>query len=183
FLDGPLPQSPQAAWARGVAYVPQERRTEGLMMAMGVRPNALLPHLDGVFAKLRQERRLVRSLAEDVRLKAEGPEQPVWQLSGGNQQKVLFARALAGQPKLLLLDEPTRGVDVAARFEIYSLIKERVGQGCACLVASSDLQELLTLSDRILILHGGHHGGILDTAALTTETLLTMLYQHESLSR
>ena len=99
------------------------------MMRMGVRANALLPHMSGFLAQGRVERRRARDLAEQVGLKSEGPEQSVWQLSGGNQQKVVFARALAGQPKLLLLDEPTRGVDIGARFDIYALIRDLTAKG------------------------------------------------------
>ncbi|MEO0991320.1 MAG: ATP-binding cassette domain-containing protein, partial [Pseudomonadota bacterium] len=179
LLDAPLPRSTKAAWARGVAYVPEERRSEGLMMRMGVRANALLPHMAGFLAQGRAERRRTRDLAEQVGLKSEGPEQSVWQLSGGNQQKVVFARALAGQPKLLLLDEPTRGVDIGARFDIYALIRDLTGKGCSCLLASSDLPELLTLSDRILVLQDGRQVEVLETDGLSSEDLLNRIYHHQ----
>ncbi len=176
LMRAPVPLSPSAAWARGVVYVPQERRTEGLMMAMGTRPNAMLPHYKGIFASLRSERALTADLTARLGIAAAGPEQPVWQLSGGNQQKVIFARALAQPPRLLLLDDPTRGVDVGAKYEIYSLIRELSAKGCAILLASSDLPELLGLSDRILVLKAGKQAGILNTAGLGPNDLLRAFY-------
>jgi ribose transport system ATP-binding protein len=181
-LDQPGPASPQAAWARGIAYVPRERRGEGLMLAMGVRANALFPHLAdyGLFARKRAEVARTRTLADQVRLRFRGPEQPVGQLSGGNQQKVVFARALAGNPRLLLLEEPTRGVDVGARAEIHALIRGLSAQGTAVLLAGSDLPELIGLSDRILILQGGRQAALIPTVGLTPADLLSRIYQPEA---
>ena len=176
LASGTAPTSPSVAWANGVAYVPKERRAEGLMMRMGVRPNMLLPHLQGMRARMRWERRRSADLAERVSLKAEGAEQSVWQLSGGNQQKVVFARALADAPRLLLLDEPTRGVDVAARFEIYSIVRSLSAAGCAVILSSSDLPELLGMCDRIVILNDGVQADIVDPSALTPGDLLQKFY-------
>jgi ribose transport system ATP-binding protein len=176
LLRAPLPHSPSAAWARGVAYVPQERRSEGLMMPMGTRPNAMLPHYKGVFARMWEERARTADLTARIGITATGPEQPVWQLSGGNQQKVVFARALAQPPRLLLLDDPTRGVDVGAKYEIYALIRELAAKGCAILLASSDLPELLGLSDRILVLQSGRQTDVLKTAGLGPNDLLRAFY-------
>ncbi|MEM7694139.1 MAG: sugar ABC transporter ATP-binding protein [Pseudomonadota bacterium] len=175
YAGGPLPRSPGEAWRRGVASVPQERRSEGLMMPMGARPNALLPHLSGVFARAGRERARVTSLGTAVSLKARSPDQPVAELSGGNQQKVVFARLLAGAPKLLLLEEPTRGVDVGARAEIHALIRRLVAGGAGALLATSDLPELLALSDRVLILDKGRQVGLLPAAQLTEGALLSKL--------
>jgi ribose transport system ATP-binding protein len=183
LMRSPVPQSPSAAWARGVAYVPQERRTEGLMMAMGTRPNAMLSHYKGVFARLRNERALTADLTARLGITAAGPEQPVWQLSGGNQQKVIFARALAQPPRLLLLDDPTRGVDVGAKYEIYSHIRDLSAKGCAILLASSDLPELLGLSERILVLQAGKQTGILPTAGLGPNDLLRAFYAAPSAAK
>lgn len=173
---GPPPRSPAEAWSMGVAYVPRERRSQGLMMRMGSRPNILLPHYTGLRASMADERRRTAALAASVSLKSSGPEQPVWQLSGGNQQKVVFARALAGNPRLLLLDEPTRGVDVGAKFEIYRLVRALSAQGCAVLLSSSDLPELLGLCDRILVLQGGRQSAILDPTDLAPNDLLHAFY-------
>lgn len=176
------PTSPAEAWAKGVAYVPQERRTQGLMMRMGARPNALLPHYKGLRARLYKERARAKDLSTRIGLKSEGPEQSVWQLSGGNQQKVVFARALAATPSLLLLDEPTRGVDVGAKFEIYKLVRALSAQGCAILLSSTDLPELLGMCDRILVLQAGRQTGILDPTGLAPSDLLHAFYATSPLS-
>jgi ABC-type sugar transport system ATPase subunit len=111
-----------------------------------------------------------------VRLKAASVTQPCEELSGGNQQKVLFARALAGNPRVLLLDEPTRGVDIGARSELYRLIRQASDQGMAVVMASSDLPELLGLSDRIAILRDGRLGEIVTAEGLTEAALLARFY-------
>lgn len=177
-LGGPAPTSPVQAWSRGIAYVPRERRADGLMLGMAVRDNALLPHLGdyGVFVRRATESARTRSLAEQVRLRFRDAVQPVGQLSGGNQQKVLFARAMAGKPRLLLLEEPTRGVDIGARSEIHALIRGLSAEGCAVILASSDLPELLGLSDRLLILQKGRQVALIDRAALTPADLLARIY-------
>ena len=177
----PAPKSPEQAWAQGIAYVPRERRSQGLMLGMGVRPNALFPHLGdyGLLARKRAEVARTQTLADQVRLRFQGTEQPVGQLSGGNQQKVLFARAIAKNPKLLLLEEPTRGVDVGARAEIHGLIRTLSNSGTAVILASSDLVELLGLSDRILILQGGRQMAVLDRQAMTPADLLSRIYAAE----
>ncbi len=179
-LDGAGPTDPVQAWARGIAYVPRERRAEGLMLGMAVRSNTLLPHLRdyGLFARKTAEIARTRGLAERVRLRFQGPDQPVGQLSGGNQQKVLFARAVAGRPRLLLLDEPTRGVDVGARAEIHALIHGLSAGGCAVILVSSDLPELLALSDRLLILREGRQSALIDRAGLTAADLLARIYSY-----
>jgi ABC-type sugar transport system ATPase subunit len=100
----------------------------------------------------------------------------VTELSGGNQQKVVFARAMAGNPRVLLLDEPTRGVDVGARADIYRLIRAACDSGTAVIVASSDLPELLGLADRIAILHQGRLGPVVANDGLTEAGLLTLCY-------
>lgn len=178
----PAPKTPSQAWARGVAYVPAERRSQGLAMRMGVRPNALLAHFKGLRAYRTDEQSRTQTLAARVNLKAESPEQSVWQLSGGNQQKVVFARAIADSPRLLLLDDPTRGVDVGARAEIYRLIRDFTAQGCAVLLASSDLPEMLGLCDRILVLHHGRQAHILDPQGMPPSSLLTSFFPEPALT-
>lgn len=176
--DAAVPTSPAKAWARGVAYVPRERRQDGVMLGRAIRDNVMLPHLDkiGLLASRRKETRQSVLLSNTVGLKSTGVMQSVWQLSGGNQQKVVFARALAGNPQLLLLDEPTRGVDVGAKFDIYNLIRAHSAKGGAVMLASSDLAELLGLCDRILILQNGRQSEIVATAGLTMAALLVKFY-------
>ena len=172
----PLARNPAGAWAQGMAYVPRERRSEGVMVLRAVAETVCLPHLRGVFVRRGPQRKLVQEKAADVALKARGPGQPVGQLSGGNQQKVLFARAVAGKPRVLLLDEPTRGVDVGARVDIYGLIRNLAASGVAVVIASSDLAELIGLCDRIAVLNAGHMTGILPAAGLTEAGLLQACY-------
>ena len=172
----PAPKTPADAWAQGIAYVPPERRTQGLALTMGARDNALMPHHRGLRARIATERARIATLGRQVNLRAQSPEQPVWQLSGGNQQKVVFARALANPPRLLLLDEPTRGVDVGARAEIYALIRNLTARGTAVILSSTDLPELLGLSDRILILHQGRQTRIVSPQGLQPNDLLRQFY-------
>ena len=176
----PLPKSPEDAWRRGVAYLPRERRTEGLALRMSVRANIALPHLTGVQASAARERQMAATSGAQMRLKYTDLDQPVEQLSGGNQQKVLFARALHGAPNLLLLDEPTRGVDVGAKYDIYCTVREASAKGCAILMTSSDLPELLGMCDRILVLQEGRQTHLLDAAGLNSSDLLSHFYKSEA---
>ncbi|ARO14105.1 ribose transport system ATP-binding protein [Ketogulonicigenium robustum] len=180
-LDGtPIAHGPTAAWAHGIAHVPPERRAEGLMLDQSITDNIVLPHLASLSrAGLRNqwaERALASAQGQAVRLKAASIQHPVLSLSGGNQQKVLFARALAGNPRLLLLNEPTRGVDVAAKFDIYQIIRQLADSGVSVIVASSDLPELIGLADRIAVLVGGEIREIIPNEKLTEGLLLTRCY-------
>lgn len=181
-LDGaPVGRSPASVWAQGIAYVPRERRAQGLVMRRAITENVALPHLaslarGGVFLNAPRQRKLATDLGEQVRLKAASVAQSCDELSGGNQQKVLFARALAGNPKVLLLDEPTRGVDVGARFDLYRLIRALSDQGVAILLASSDLPELLGLSDRIGVMRDGVLAETIAAEGLTEAALLARFY-------
>jgi ABC-type sugar transport system ATPase subunit len=173
--------NPAAAWRSGFAYVPRERRREGLMLSRSIIDNVTLPHLRETslletFLDRRRERAVTEELARQVRLKAARLTQLCRQLSGGNQQKVVFARALAGKPSILLLDEPTRGVDVGARFDIHTLIRELSARGTSVLMSSSDLPELLGLCDRILIMREGKQHAIAPAAGLSQADLLHLLY-------
>ena len=172
---------PARAWSMGISYVPRERRREGLMLSSSVLENVVLSHLGKLsrFGRVLDHRRNkdhANQLAQFVRLKAEGPGQVVRKLSGGNQQKVVFARALGDAPRLLLLDEPTRGVDVGAKFDIYTLVRDLSAQGCAVVLASSDLPELIGLCDRILILADGRQREIVSATNLAVADLLARFY-------
>jgi ribose transport system ATP-binding protein len=175
------PGGPRRAWRDGIAYVPRERRSEGLVITRPIFENMTLAHLSkqsrgGAFLDRRGEKRLARSLGVDVKLKAAGPEQRVLELSGGNQQKVVFAKALGGGPKLLLLDEPTRGVDVGAKFDIYAIIREMTARGMAVILVSSDLPELIGMCDRIAIMREGQIIDTVPTEGLTEEDLINRCY-------
>lgn len=184
-LNGqPMPTTPTAAWAAGIAYIPRERRVEGVMPARALSETIALPHLSRLsragFVSRTATATLTRRLSDEVRLKSTGPAQPVAELSGGNQQKVLFARAMAANPRLLLLDEPTRGVDVGAKFDIYTLIRAAAAQGTAVILVSSDLPELIGLSDRIAILTAGRITTTLPAEGLSEAALLAACYAKDT---
>lgn len=178
------PGAPGSAWRHGVAFVPEERRTQGLVMNASVHDNTVLPHLGALsrlgFTDRKRERALVSRVTNDVRLKARTLDQRVHSLSGGNQQKVVLARALAARPKVLLLDEPTRGVDVGAKRDIYTLILEAAAEGVAVLMVSSDLPELLNLCSRVLVLQDGRLRHEIPTQGLSQADLLTLCYPSEA---
>ncbi|HHY50549.1 MAG TPA: sugar ABC transporter ATP-binding protein, partial [Alphaproteobacteria bacterium] len=172
---------PRRAWSNGLAYVPRERRSEGLVLTRPIYENVTLAHLGrqslgGAWLTPRRERRFAAGLGESVRLRAAGPRQLALELSGGNQQKVVFARALAGNPRVLLLDEPTRGVDVGAKFDIYTLLRDMTARGTAVIMASSDLPELIGLCDRIAVMRDGAIAEIIPARGLTEEQLLNRCY-------
>jgi len=177
----PLGTSPARVWRQGLAHIPRERRSEGLMLRRAITETVALPHLArlsraGIWLSPRRQREIAARLGRDVRLKSASVAQACEELSGGNQQKVLFARALAGNPRVLLLDEPTRGVDVGAKFDLYRLIQGLAAEGVAVLLASSDLPEVLGLADRVLILHEGRLAGEMETAGMTEGDLLAAIY-------
>ncbi|MCB2052566.1 MAG: sugar ABC transporter ATP-binding protein, partial [Novosphingobium sp.] len=175
---------PVTAWANTLAYVPQERRSQGLILTRPIRDNVTMPHLTtlsvgGLLLNRSKENALTNAVGSQVQLRASNIHQPAYQLSGGNQQKVVFARALANQPKLLLLDEPTRGVDVGAKYEIYTLIRAMSAQGVAVLMASSDLSELLGMCNRILVMVDHQIFATVAATGLTQEGLLGLCYGQE----
>jgi ribose transport system ATP-binding protein len=169
-------RSPADAIAAGVVLAPEDRKQDGLLLDMGSRQNAGLPSLADCtrFGLLSRglETRKVRPWLERIRLRAASLEQPVGQLSGGNQQKVVLAKWLATQPKVLLLDEPTRGIDIGARSEIYELIDELAGTGLAVLLVSSDLPEVMSLSDRIVVMCEGRKTGEFSREDATADALM-----------
>lgn len=149
------PKSPSTAIEKGVALVPEDRRQHGLLGPLSIEFNAVLAALTG---KLKAHRRLTEIATEavgKVHLKYSRIDQSAETLSGGNQQKVVLAKWLLTEPKLLLLDEPTRGVDIAAKHEVHQLIRNQAVSGRGVLLASSDLPEVLALSDRILVMREG----------------------------
>jgi ribose transport system ATP-binding protein len=175
------PRGPAASWKSGFAYVPRERRSEGLVLSRPIFENITLAHLGrqsfgGSFLTPRAERLFATGLGNDVRLRSAGPRQLAMELSGGNQQKVVFARALGGTPKVLLLDEPTRGVDIGAKFDIYSIIRDMTAKGMAVILVSSDLPELIGMCDRIAVMRDGTISEIVDAANLREDELLNRCY-------
>lgn len=171
-VDGkPLKRnSPYASIVANVALVPEDRKGAGGVLSMDILDNGSLPRLSsftvGGWLKQAARKEAVAKATESVHLRSRGLNQPMETLSGGNQQKVVFARWLTGKVDVLLLDEPTRGVDVGARSEIYRIITQLAGQGMAVIMASSDMPEILSLSHRALVLREGAVVGTLDAEQL-----------------
>jgi len=177
--DQPLRvRSPADAIAAGILLVPEDRRLHGLVLEASVGFNLSLPNLDrlaSVFGvRRREEAELHRTWIERLRIKTPSAAQPAGLLSGGNQQKIVYAKWLARGPKVLILDEPTRGVDVGAKAEIYALIDELAGQGVAVWIITSDMEELLGMADRVLVMHEGRIAGELAGDRLTEESVMRL---------
>ncbi|MCY4147169.1 MAG: sugar ABC transporter ATP-binding protein [Chloroflexi bacterium] len=182
-LDGEAFRNPAPAesWKRGIAYLPEERRSQGLLLGERISHNMTLPHLDRFRRWLAlinrgAEDRRSQQLSRSVQLRATGIGQRLRELSGGNQQKVMFARAILAKPRLVLLDEPTRGVDVGAKRDIYRLISELAADGAGILLVSSELDELLALCASILIMREGRLVGEAATADLDERALLSLMF-------
>lgn len=153
------PQEPAEAIALGVGYCSEDRKADGIVPDMSVRENmtlGILPRLTsmGIVDEARQ-REIVDKFMKRLAIKASSAEQKIRELSGGNQQKVLLARWLCTDPKLLILDEPTRGIDVGAKAEIQALIRELADQGLGVLMISSELEEITEGADRVFVLSDG----------------------------
>jgi rhamnose transport system ATP-binding protein len=179
--------SPTAAMRLGIGYVPEDRRRYGVIPEMSIVSNTSLAVLDQIssrgFIRFRLERALAAEYAAQLRTKAASVHMPVADLSGGNQQKVAMARWLATKPKLLILDEPTQGIDVGAKAEIHRLMGELAAEGMAILMISSELPEVLGMSDRVVVMHGGTVAGILDRAEATQESILALALGHPRAAR
>ena len=160
WLDGQPVRSPADAIRQGMFLVPEDRKLAGLVLELSVKSNVTMAILDrltlaGLFMNQQAESAEARRWIERLHLRPPDPDKRVGDLSGGNQQKVVVGKALATGPQILLLDEPTRGVDVGARSEIYNVIDELAREGMALLIASSDTEELVGLCDRVLVFRHG----------------------------
>jgi rhamnose transport system ATP-binding protein len=167
-------QSPSDAIALGIAYVPEDRRRNGLIMEMPIPANITLASLTDTFLHPRQERKITEDYRTSLQIKAPSLTAPVKTLSGGNQQKVSLARWLATNPKVLILDEPTQGIDVGAKSEIHQRMCELAAAGMAILMISSELPEVLGMSDRIAVMHEGKIVRIVPRAEATQENILAL---------
>ena len=170
--------SPREAIAHGIAYLSEDRHLEGVILSLSIAKNVTLPIL-GRFAPrgvldLSQERRFADEMMARVDVRASGREQIVATLSGGNQQKVALAKWLSTQSKIFLFDEPTAGIDVGAKSEIYQLVAALARQGVACLLISSEIPEVLSLSSRVLVMRKGRIAGELDPRTATEEDVLRL---------
>ncbi|MFJ1826292.1 sugar ABC transporter ATP-binding protein [Streptomyces sp. NPDC088178] len=167
---------------RGISLLPEDRKADGIVPGLSVRENivlAAMPRLSrfGVVSRRKQDR-VVDIFMKRLRIKAASPEQKVGELSGGNQQKVLLARWLCLEPRVLLLDEPTRGIDVGAKAEVQGLVDELAREGLAVLLISSDIEELVEGADRVVVLRGGSVAGELTGDEVTESHLLEVLADH-----
>lgn len=171
-------RGPADALRAGIGFAPEERKEQALLLRRSVRDNVSLAILGRLsrahVVRRREERSIAQSYVDQLSIRTPSLEQEVGNLSGGNQQKVVLARWLARHPKALILDEPTRGVDVGAKAEIYSIISDLADQGVALLVISSEMPELLGLSDRIVVMREGRISGELSREDATEERVLTL---------
>ncbi|HTH11494.1 MAG TPA: sugar ABC transporter ATP-binding protein [Acidovorax sp.] len=172
--------SPLQAIAAGVGLVTEDRKSQGLLLSQPIRINATLSDLSAVsrggWLQRGLESRLVQGFIRTLRVRCHGPEQPVGQLSGGNQQKVVFARWLHRQVRVLLLDEPTRGVDVGARAELYGELDRMAAEGRALLMVSSDLRELMAMADRIGVMSAGRLVAVFERGEWSEQSLLAAAF-------
>jgi len=168
--------SPQDAIRHGIGLVTEDRKQQGLVLGMAVRENTTLANLGALstlgFVRQREERAVAEKYRTDLAIKTPSIEQTVQNLSGGNQQKVVLAKWLYTGSKVLIFDEPTRGIDVGAKSEIYKLMNELAAKGAAIIMISSELPEVLGMSDRILVMHEGRITGELSRAEATQESIM-----------
>lgn len=174
--------SPREALARGLAYVPEDRQHHGLLMPFSVSQNATLAMLERLarrgWLQDKVERRRTLEYVERLRIALRQVGQSVRELSGGNQQKVVLSKWLMTQPKILILDEPTRGIDIGAKAEVHRLMGELVAQGLAILMISSELPEILAMSDRILVMREGRLVSHFDNRGVTQEQVIAAATGH-----
>jgi rhamnose transport system ATP-binding protein len=169
--------SPSAAMTSGIAYLPEDRHQEGLVLDFSIAQNVTLPILPRLFPRFlvnaKKERAVANEYTGQFNVKMTGVEQMVGALSGGNQQKVVLAKWLASKPRLLILDEPTRGIDIGAKVEVHRIISELAASGLGIILISSDLPEVIAMSDRILVLHEGRVTAEIVRADASEERVMT----------
>ena len=176
--------SPIQARDLGIAYVPEDRGLQGLVKPMAIRQNVTMATLDkvsrGIFIRASEEAKRALAAVRRFGVRCRDIEQPVGQLSGGNQQKVVITKWLETQPQVLILDEPTRGVDVGAKSEIHAIMGELVQQGVAILMISSELPEVLGMSDRILVMNEGRVTAVIPRSDATPERVGAAMTAHRT---
>ncbi|MBT7911384.1 MAG: sugar ABC transporter ATP-binding protein, partial [Verrucomicrobia bacterium] len=188
-LDGkPLKiKSPRDAIRQGICLLTEDRKTHGLVLGQTARENFGLPNLSQFaslgFIRQREESREFLRYVDQIQIKIADPEQITGTLSGGNQQKIVLAKWLQRNAEVIIFDEPTRGIDVGAKYEIYQLINQLAEQGKAILMISSELPEILGVSDRVLVMNEGHiTGEITDIANATQEDVMNLATKREAVA-
>lgn len=175
--------SPKDAIKNKIAFVTEDRKVTGLLLALTINNNIIMPNLEKVIKSLIIDDKLSGKITQEqidiFKVKAYSPDQCVSDLSGGNQQKVLIARWLLTNPDIIILDEPTRGIDVGSKGEIHHIISTLAAQGKAVIVVSSEIPEILSLTDRIIIMHEGYKVGELDQKEANSEKIMDIIIQHQ----
>ncbi len=176
---------PQDAIREGLVLAPEDRKKDGLCIKLSIRENIALPNLDKLcnafgIVNRKKEDAMVAQVVRDLKIKLSGPEADASSLSGGNQQKVVVGKWLARNSKVVIFDEPTRGIDVAAKVEIYQLMNELKKQGIAVLFVSSEMPEILGFSDRIVVMCDGKITGSLLQEQATQEKILELATRFEN---
>ena len=171
-------KNPRQAIAAGIGFITEDRKTEGLLLEKSIAENIEIANLKKISNKSvlskEKQKEIVRKGIEEFRIKCFGPDHLCTNLSGGNQQKVVLAKWIYTDPKILILDEPTRGVDIGAKKEIYNVINDMAARGVAVIMVSSELPEVLGMSDRIMIVHEGRITGIVDAAEANQAKVMTL---------
>jgi ribose transport system ATP-binding protein len=189
YIDGTpvAARTPREAVEAGLALVPEDRKALGVILEMSVRSNVSLAVLD-CFAPYgwynrRAESALAEQFCQALRIRCSHPDVTTGSLSGGNQQKVALAKWLAARPKVLILDEPTRGVDMAAKQEIYRIVQQQAAQGTAILLISSELEEIIALADRVLVMHQRRLAGELQGTDISEDNMMRLALGMETSAR
>jgi rhamnose transport system ATP-binding protein len=168
--------SPGSAMKKGVVYVPEDRQKQGAVLAMSIADNITLPQIDSLsnrgWLAPKKEREVAVDYATRLEVKAAGIDYDVLTLSGGNQQKVVLAKWLASKPHLLILDEPTKGIDVATKSAVHSIVSNLAAQGLAVIMISSELPEIMGMSDRVVVMHEGRVSAVIDRADFSEDRIM-----------
>ncbi|WP_444641769.1 sugar ABC transporter ATP-binding protein [Caproiciproducens sp. R1] len=184
MMDGEkiVNDTPAVAIRRGFALVPEDRKDQGLILTQSILQNVILSILSGLskfgIQNREEERKVTDKYIKELRIKTPNSSLKVNMLSGGNQQKVVLGKCLASNPKILLLDEPTRGVDVGAKAEIYKIINDIASLGVSIVVVSSEMEELIGISDRIIVMHEGHISGEIGAEDACEESIMKLAITH-----
>ncbi len=177
-------RSPKQAISYGIGLVPEDRKTQGAILSMSIAKNTTLPKLMSLcragFIRLAKEKKIMDEYKRKLNIRMGGHHLPVSSLSGGNQQKVVLAKWLHSHPEVLILDEPTRGVDIGAKAEIYEIIKELSNAGYALILISSELIELIGMCDRVIVLSEGKQKGEIEKAQLTEKAIMELAIPNRS---
>ncbi|MDC7244537.1 MAG: sugar ABC transporter ATP-binding protein [Sphaerochaetaceae bacterium] len=178
YLDGSLfnPRHPSDAMARGIALVPEDRQQQGVILEMSISDNITLPLLDSLctrgFTNRKKEKEVARNFGEKMEIKAAGYEVDADTLSGGNQQKVVLAKWIASGPRILILDEPTKGIDVATKAAVHEFVAQAAKDGLCVILVSSELPEILGMSDKVAVMHEGELTALFDRSELDSEKIM-----------